>query len=139
MFAGFILKMTTQSPVRVGAAGLGRFLVPPGAGNSEAPHGERLPPRALQLPWASFPPGAWGPPGAGARDAPLLPYRALSVPDAARGPACGIPERIQGPLAKATSGGELGYRTWQLLEQFARVAKADCSRNPSDSCALRKR
>lgn len=72
LFTDFILKMT-QPLVRVGATGLGRFLVPPGAGNPEAPHRERRLLRALGPSGAPFPPRAWGPPGTGAREATLLP------------------------------------------------------------------
>lgn len=45
--SGSILKVARQPPGRVGASGLRRFLVPPGAGNSEAPGGESRSP----APW----------------------------------------------------------------------------------------
>lgn len=45
--SGSILKVARQPPRRVGASGLRRFLVPPGAGNSEAPGGESRSP----APW----------------------------------------------------------------------------------------
>lgn len=127
LFMDLILKMT-QPLVRVGATELGRFLVPPGAGNPEAPHRERRLLWALGPSRAPFPGRAWGPPGAGARDTPLLPCGArwsrAQRGRRAEGAGCGVQAWVRGHLAEPTSGGERGYRTWQRLKQFERVAKA---------------
>lgn len=70
LFTGFILRMTTQPPGRVGATGSGGFWCPLVPGTHERPgaSGGRGGRRGV-----SFPPRAWGPPGAGARDTPPLP------------------------------------------------------------------
>ena len=88
-------EVARQLPGRVGASELRRFLVPPGAGNSEAPGGE------------SRSPALWG----------VRPFRPrpenhqMPVPEtlpfcsAGRrgGPACGVPGRMWGHLAEKES------------------------------------
>lgn len=137
LLTGFtVLKMTTQPPGRVGARGLRRFLVPPGAGNPEAPGCKRLRVPAFRRPFR---------PGLGDHQVLALATRpfchAWAVgPGRRGGPVCGVQEPLRGSLAELTWEKGLDYRTWQCVQQFARVAKADgCNRNTSGSCALRER